>query len=917
MRRLVGRTDELRALTDHLSAITTRGATVVVVGEPGIGKSALLDAGADIARRAGTTVLACGGAPSESHLPFAVLQQLLQPLLTAPPAGVPDAELALLGRALGTLENVVDAPDPQAVAMATLSLLRAAGASAPVLVCVEDVQWLDPSSARVLSFVARRVANLPIMLLCTSRRAVPRELDGTRIWEIALARLDDDLAAELVRSEAPGLSPALRSRLVREASGIPLALVELAKAWQRLPSGTVVAGLVPITARLEAVFAERVDALPSTCQDLLLLAALYQGGPSLGDGAHGLLAAARALGHADASLDDLTAAVDAGLVETGAARVRFRHPLIRSAVHDRAGEARRRAAHAALAQTLAEPDRAIWHRAASMTGPDETVAASLAQSAERARRRGAVLESVRLLELAAELTPDPTVRGRRLVQTAYHAADLGHDDAVTRLLDQADALPLTRADRARSEWRRYRPRDVVGDHDRMRELVVVLGRLHEAGEVETALESLAPTADIAWWRGIEPRCRDLFCGAAVTLTNGNDPRLLAALALTAPLSMARTVRRGLAEVHGHTAIDPERLTMIGRAATVIGDVAQGTAYLNRATGSLREQGRLGLLTSTLVAQAWNCWHLGRWDEAAAAVREVDLLELARERPMLSTRLLGAVLTAERGDGTAGLRALDAAAEQVMASGSSTLAALAAYARGTVLLTLERADEAFGVLSGSFASWAGDVPESVATMHHGMLAVLVDAADRVGALADVGDVVDTLEDDLQVSGSPLLAASLAFARPRVGGGDVESLHRAAVDELAGWPFLRSRARLAYGRWLRRERRIVEARRVLHTAQDGFDALRAVHWADRTRQELRAAGETGMPVTSNPGAVLTAQELQIAQFAAAGLTNREIASRLFLSHRTVGSHLYHIFPKLGVASRAELGRVLPELDGEQPT
>jgi len=914
MRDLVGRTAELGALRSAVAgARSGAGSCAFLRGEPGIGKSALLGAALEDARDRGLLGLVAVGVPSEAHVAYAALHQLLQPVL-ATTADTDDA-VTLLRRAVGALDAGPTAPDPVAVGLATLDLLLRHAVRTPLLLGVEDVQWLDPSSAQVLAFVARRVAGSPMLVVCTSREALHPPLADVPFSVLDLHPLDDADTEALVLREAPELHPVLRHRLVREARGNPLAVVELARSWQRLPDGALVAPPVPVTDRVEAAFAERVEELPAICQALLLLASLHQAGT--GERSAEIVAAARELGHDVRDPSDLAPAVDAGLVAVTPQAVTFRHPLVRSAVHSRAGSDERRAAHAALSRVSADPERAVWHRAAAATEPDEAVARALEASAARARRRGAVLESVTTLELAAAQSPAPAHRGARLVRAAYHAADLGHDDAVVRLLDEADPLPLGEADRARATWLRYRPQDVVGDYDRMRQLVRVLGELHAAGQTETAMESLAPAADIAFWRGVEPRCRDLFCGAVEGLATSPEPRLLAALALTAPVSRSQTVRLGIAALDAGTLTDAESLALVGRAASVVGDVAAGAAHLGRAIGPLRAQGRLGLLTATLAAYAWDCWHLGRWSDALAAAAEVRDLGRARDRPLASTVLLESLLLAVRGDGESALRGCDGVRDAVGATGSAALDTVAAFARGTALLVLGRADEAYELLRDGFERTGPDTPESVASMLHGVLPLYADAAARAGAGAAARAAVDRLRPVLRLHGSPLLAASVTYADAVLVDDDAaEPFLQAAVDDLAGWPFLRARARLAHGRWLRRQRRVAESRAHLRTARDGFASLGAVPWEEAAKQELRAAGESVAAPAAEVLTALTAQEREIAALAAQGLTNREIGERLYLSPRTVGSHLYHLFPKLGVASRAELARALPPERSAEP-
>ncbi|PYG02174.1 regulatory protein, luxR family [Georgenia satyanarayanai] len=911
MRDLVGRTAELDLLRTEVGGAAQR-VGVFLHGPPGIGKTALLRCAQELAHDTGMTTLECAGAASEAHVPYAGLHQLLQPLLGDVPDG--DHRFTLLRRSVGALDAAADAPDPVAVALATLGLLRAAAATRPLLLAVDDVHWLDPSTVRVLAFVARRIRGDPVLLVCTSRVPPESALTDVLFRTVALEPLDGPGALSLVRAHAPDLPPALRDRLLREAEGNPLALVELARAWRRIPGGTVVTDPLPLTDRLETVFADRVAALPAVGQDLLLLASLTQrtrGASGTGTVTE-LITAARHLGHAAAAAADLEPAEAADLLDVRVPGVHFRHPLIRSAVARTAGESRRRGGHAALARSATDPDRAVWHRACAATEPDEEVAAALERCADRVRRRGAVRESVEMLERSAALTPDPATRGGRLVTAADHAADLGHEEAVDRLLAEAHELPLTEVDRARAEWRRYRPPEVIGDYTRMRELVTALARLHAAGRQDTALDALAPAAEIAYWRGIEPRCRDLFCGAVEGLVAAPDPRVLTALALSAPVSQARRVRAGIAALGVHTVDDAETLALVGRAAAVVGDAEAATALLLRSVEGLRQQGRLGMLTTANATLAWTCWHLGRWEEAATAARDARQSGLERGRARVAAEVMSSALDAVRADPGAALDRCTRVDGALSATPSATLREMSAFARTTALLVLGRDQEAWDVIQERFTSTdTRPLAESVTSIQHGTLPVYVDAAARVGAVADARAVVARFAGG--GADSPLLTASLVYSRAVLAAPEAaESLHRAAVDALAGWPFLRARVRLSLGRLLRRERRVTESRPHLRAARDSFDTLGALAWAAAARRELRAAGEADGHDASTGAPLLTAQEQLIAALAAQGLTNREIGARLYLSPRTVGSHLYHLFPKLGVTSRAQLGQVMPSVD-----
>ena len=901
---LHGRDRELARLRAALDASARRGSCLLVHGDAGIGKSALMDALADEARSGGRAVLTTAGVPSEAHLPFAGLHQLLDPVLGHVDDLPPELRAALLG-ALGRED--ADVHDVMAVALAALALVRERAAAGGALVVVEDVRWLDRPSANVLSFVARRIDLDPVLVVATARDVPAPGLADVRFTPVPLGPIDDAAARDLVAAHAPTLDPHLADQLIREAAGNPLALVELAAAWSVLPPGTIVQPLVPVTTRLVETFASRVDTLPVACRDLLLVAAVDEG-----HGLREILAATAALGHPDVTHDDLYPAVEARLVEIDARGVRFRHPLVRSTTYRRADEIARRAAHAALADAVDDPDRAVWHRAAALVEPDEGAAAALEQAGERARRRGAPLVAATAFERAADLSPDPQRRGRRLVRAAYHAHELGRNDVVVRLLDEAERLDLAPVDRARAAWRRQLlTGDAVADEAHVRTLVDVVGRMRDAGDVDLAVDSLVAVATQAYWRGLDRRQRELLVAVAESLPVDDDPRLLHILGMVAPIERGAHVRAGLAARGLAGVDDPGLQALLGVAAGTVGDQEASATFLAAAVRSLRAAGRLGDLTNALIALAWAGWHRGTWDAAADQAGEAARLGEQTERPgtVMAADLLQGLLAAVRGDTAGALAVTDELSGPLRAWGAGALVAMTDFVRATALLADARVDEAYEAMRAVEAIAHAD---EVAAIHQGTAPAYIDAALATGRLDTARAVVGDLEALGARFRSPTLDATIAYARPLVAVDDrAEAQFVAADRDLVAWPFLRARSLLGYGSWLRRQRRAADSRAPLRTARDLCDDLGARPWADRARRELRAAGESSPGRESSEPDALTAQELEIARLAASGLTNREIAQRLHLSHRTVGSHLYHVFPKLGVTSRGELAGALGRL------
>ena len=631
-----------------------------------------------------------------------------------------------------------------------------------------------------------------------------------------------------------------------------------------------------------------------------------------GQGLGEILAATAALGHPGVTHDDLYPAVEARLVEIDARGVRFRHPLVRSTTYGQADEIARRAAHAALAGVVADPDRAAWHRAAALVEPDESAAAALERAGDRARRRGAPFVAASAFERAAALSPDPQRRGRRLVRAAYHAHELGRNDVVVRLLDEAEPLDLAPADRARAAWRRQLlTSDAVAGEAQVRGLVDVVGRMRDAGDVDLAVDSLVAVATQAYWRGLGPGPRGLLVAVTESLPVDDDPRLLHILGMVAPIERGAHVRAGLAARGPRGVDDPGLQVLLGVVAGTVGDQDASAAFLAASVRSLRAAGRLGELTNALIAQAWAGWHRGTWDDAAAQADEAARLGEQTERPgtVMASQLLQAQLAAVRGVTAGTLAMTDELGGQLRAWGAGTLVAMTDFVRATALLADARDDEAYEAMRAVEAIGHAD---EVAAIHQGTAPAYVDAALAAGRIDAARAVLGDLEDLQARFRSPTLEATIAYARPLVAvDARAEELFVAADRALVSWPFLRARSQLAYGSWLRRQRRAADSRVPLRAARDLCDALGARPWADRARRELRAAGELSPRRMSSQPDALTAQELEIARLAAAGLTNREIGQRLHLSHRTVGSHLYHVFPKLGVTSRSELAGALDQL------
>jgi DNA-binding CsgD family transcriptional regulator/tetratricopeptide (TPR) repeat protein len=901
---LFGRAAELRALESLLHALPDGGAGLVVRGEAGIGKSALLGEASRWAADRDMLVLRTAGVQSEARLAFAGLHQLLHPVLGEAEVLQAPLRTALLA-AFGMAE--AEAHDLFRVALATLALLRERSRRAPILLLAEDVHWLDAATCDVLAFVARRLESHPIVLLAAGRTGVETSLERAGLAQLELRRLADDAAAALLDAQAAHVAPAVRDRLLAEAEGNPLALVELPIATGRLRPGTLPPARLPLTTHLERAFTSRVVGLPTATRMLLLVAALNDG-----DAVGEALGAASILGGSRLTAQDLAPAIDAALVDVDDGALRFRHPLMRAAVAQAANTSQRWRAHAALAAALAdEPDRRTWHRAASIVAPHETIAAELEHVAGRARRRGAITAAVTALERAAQLSDDPARRGARLLHAAELAFELGRRDVVLRLLDEAEPLELAAPDRDRLRWLRefLDERPWSGSADAAAS-VALAERMLAAGDAARALDALMTLALGCWWSNPEQETRDLVVAAAERLPVAPaDPKLLVVLGLADPPRRGGDVIERVSALTPDPDGDPEALRLVGMAASTLGAPLQAMRFFAGAIEGLRAQGRLGLLARALVSQAWAAVQLGSWSLALTAAEDAGRLtrETAQPRWEAAAQLAQATVVGLRGEAQEA-EALVARAERVLLPlGSNPMLAMVQLARGATALASHDHEHAYDDLRRIFD------PVDIAfhpLVQSWVLLDLVDAAVHSGHHDEARVVLRQMEELAARMPAPLLQVSLSCARPLLARDEeAEALFEAGLTaDLASWPFLRARLLLGHGVWLRRRRRAVDSRLPLRVARDAFDALGAIPWSDRARHELRASGESSRHRAPDVHGELTPQELHIAQMAARGLSNRDIGQQLYLSHRTVSSHLYRIFPKLGITSRAELGRAL---------
>jgi DNA-binding CsgD family transcriptional regulator len=922
--RLIGREAECGRVDAVVDAVSARGGALLVGGEAGIGKSALLGRAVARAAEAGARAVTTAGVESEARLAFAGLHQLLRPF-EGLAARLPRPQRQALAAALGAGDDAE--PDTFLVAAAAFGLLCEAAESQPLVIAVDDAQWLDPSSLAALTFVARRAEGEPLVLIAAVRDGFATPLGGAGLPELRVERLGEAAATELLDRDAPGLHPLIRARVLDEAAGNPLALVELGRAVSPTAAQELLPPPTTLTGRLEAAFAARLEDIPPAGRALLLAAALdgYAtlaellraatiAKPSEGEAIAlspadgGSTDAAEPAGAAPLDASALDPAVAAGLVELDGTGLRFAHPLIRSAVRQAALPGEVQATYLALADAVADPERALWHRAMAAFGPDEEIAAALEGQAAAARRRGAVDVAAAALERAAALTPDPRRKEERLVGAAAAAYDLGLIDAARDLTGQITTAGLGPVEAARLAWLRLMiSGDVWVRSGATKTFVELAEAMLAAGDPDLALGSLVPIAHRCWWTPTRERTRTYLVETAEAMPfPPDDPRLLAVIGLAHPEGTGPRIRERLAALGPHQATDPVDEIHLGIAAEKAGDFALGVRLLERGADDLRESGRLGVLTQGLVHFAWAAVHTGAWKQAEMAGDEAARLAKDTRQPQfgLTGELVAALAGAHRGtDPDLGARI--ARPERVLlATNGGPLLAPAHLARGADALGDGRHDEAFRHLWPVFDATN---PAFHRFMRWSALLDLVEAG-RDEHAAKVAAVVAELEEVAARARPPYLLTALACARPLLAADDeAEALFRAALDggtDAASYPFPRARTLFSLGRRLRRERRGADSRGPLREAVDLFDALGATRWSERARLELRATGEQVGSRAPDARDRLTPQELQIARLAAQGLSNREIGERLFLSHRTIGSHLYRIFPKLGIGSRGQL-------------
>ncbi|MCS5721478.1 AAA family ATPase [Herbiconiux sp. CPCC 203407] len=913
---LLGRHAERAALERLLAeAHAGQSGSVVVRGEAGIGKSALLDDVRESARRRGFQVAAICGIESETQFAFAALHQLVASMLDRVDA-LPGPQQAALGVALGLRGG--DAPDRFLVGLATLNLLAEVAGERPLLCLVDDAQWLDPASAQIFAFVARRVAAEGVALVFARRDPGLGEIDvfADLAPELRLTGLGDADARTLLDDgiRAP-LDEHVRDRIVAEARGNPLALLELPRSAvaTRLAGGFELPDVRTVPRRIEETFERRSAGLAPASRTLMLLAAADPTGDAelLWRAADQVGLPRGAAGPAEAS----------GLVEIDSS-VRFRHPLVRSAVYRAATPGDRRAAHRALADAtdpLAAPDRRAWHRAQAVLGTDDDVAAELESTAERTRARGGVAAAAAFLQHAMELTSDPAPRARRALAAAHAKLDAGAAEAAAQLLEVAEAGPLDDLQRARLELLRARIAFHLtqGSHVpvMLLDAAATLAPLDAPLSRETylhALDAAMIIGSVDHLRGVQD-----VAEAARAAPEPSDPPRPPDLLLDGLVGMytrgyeegAPAVVKAL-EAFLHRGFDGEALGQMGsrrwlwlatRAATGVFDAERSRVLADRNVVLAREAGALATLPGALAARAGRHVLTGEIPQAIELVAEGEAITAATGAvPLRHARL---ILNAWRGQETDAQRLLEATSRRGDRPREGAEAATAYYARAVLLNGLGRYGDA--AEAAARASAMGELSISAISLPE-----LVEAAARADQPERAAAASEELGARARGSGSDwglgLAARSRALTGSGGSRGAIDDDYREAIRRLgaSGMGGHLARTHLVYGEWLRREGQRQAAREQLRTAHELLSTMGAEAFAARAARELRATGQNPRKRSSQPSDGLTEHEVQIARLVATGATSREVAAQLFLSPRTIDAHLRSIFRKLGITSRRQL-------------
>ena len=919
--RIIGREAGLARLRALVDPVPQSSQVLLVTGEAGMGKTVLLADAAGRARSAGMRVLPVTGRESESRLAFAGLHQLLRPVLSAA-AGLPGRQAQALAGALGLAADP-GAPDPLLTGAAVLTLLSDLSERSPVLVVADDAHWLDRSSLDALAFAGSRLDAERVVLLVGVRGQAPPPGFDRGFPELHLEPLSAVDAGLLLDGQPRPPRGRARAQVLDQAAGNPMALIELAMVMADDPAASRrwAAEPLPLTDRLTAVLTSRYAALSEQAQAALLLAAVADG-PDLS-------AAATAVSGPGAQT--LAPAEQLGLIKIDRTGLRFSHPLVRSAIYHSAPFARRAAAHRELASALHDqPDRRAWHLAAAALYPDEQVALLLEATATQAQRRGGAAAAALAMERAAELSPDPQDQARRLVAAASDAVPTGQADWVQDLTSRA--LAVTADPELRLTARHDAGWALAYSGRRSAALPALISVAEEASRdlPDLAWDALADAAKVVYHSGAPATCQAVSRVLGLLENRGHrsaghgpradvGPHRLWIQACIDPFGSRNELIRYLRQI-SRSPLDEPALWRAGSAAWLLDESDLAITLLQDAMRRIRAPGTQGTSGPGLTALGWAYIDTGRWDEAQDAAAEAADLAAANQMELIAAAadLIAATVFALRADSGAArmpadrtLADADLAESGLVTARARRALGIAALADGSHLLAFTQLRQLFsedGAPIHNIFSYLG-------------VADMAAAAVRADRRMEGQDVLGRALSHLNGTASPRLEQLIARARGILAGPDAAEAHFAtALADPAGdqWPFERAQLRLDYGEWLRRRRRINDAKPVLTEALATFRRLRAGSWAQRAEAELRACGVAvaGTPAERDALWELTPQQRQIVRLASDGLTNRQIGDRLFLSPRTVSSHLYRSYPKLGVAGRHQLRDVVARVGTPTP-
>jgi DNA-binding CsgD family transcriptional regulator/tetratricopeptide (TPR) repeat protein len=923
---IIGREAGLARLRGLVDPVPQSSQVLLVTGEAGMGKTVLLADAAGRARLAGMRVLSVTGRESESRLAFAGLHQLLRPVL-AGAAGLPGRQAQALQGALGLAADP-GAPDPGAAdplltRVAVLTLLSDLSERSPVLVVADDVHWLDRSSLDALAFAGSRLDAERVVLLVGARGEAPPPGFDRGFPELHLEPLSAADAGRLLDKQPRPPRGRARLQVLAQAAGNPMALIELAKVIADDPAASRrwAAEPLPPGDRLTAVLTSRFAALPESAQAALLLAAVADG-PDLSVAAsHGAGPGAQTLAPAE----------QLGLIKIDRTGLRFSHPLVRSAIYHSAPFARRAAAHRELASALHDqPDRRAWHLAAAALQPDEHVASLLETTAAQAQRRGGAPAAALALEPAGELSPDPADQARRLVAAASVAVSTGQADWVEDLASRA--LAVTADPELRLTARHDAGWALAYSGRRSAALPALISVAEEASRdlPDLAWDALADAAKVVYHSGAPAGCQAVSRVLGLLENQGPrsaghgpradvGPHRLWIQACIDPFGSRSELIRYLRQV-SRSPLDEPALWRIGSAAWLLDESDLAITLLQDAMQRLQAPGTQGTSGPGLTALGWLFIDTGRWDEAleaaagAASLAEANQMELVAAAADLITATVLAMRAdsgAARGHADRALGHTDLAESGFVAARARRALGIAALADGSHLLAFTQLRQLFseeGAPVHNIFSYLG-------------VADMAAAAVRADRRMEGQDLLERALSHLGGTASARLEQLIARARGILAAPDgAEAYFGKALADPAGdqWPFERAQLQLDYAEWLRRRRRINDAKPVLTKALGTFRRLGARSWAQRAEAELRACGVpvAGTPADRNALGELTPQQRQIVRLASDGLTNREIGDRLYLSPRTVSSHLYRSYPKLGVAGRNQLRDVIARASTPTP-